>query len=137
MPGRPTHTLTPAPDDKLREDRIHMRPLCLCIILGPSHIFLYVIRFAKIRLITGKHNCSYKPFLLAKLIFDNFLFSSNIKKYDSSAIYSVWASSLIIALTYVPRSLERPPQHMPSCLGTLWREIVRLYYWPHLPSLAA
>ena len=36
-------------------------------------------RFAKTGLIAGERNCSYRPFLSAKSIFVDFLFSSKIK----------------------------------------------------------
>ena len=45
-------------------------------------------QFTKIRLIAGKCNCSDSLFLLAKSIIVVFLYSSEIKKYDSSAIRS-------------------------------------------------
>ena len=43
--------------------------------------------FAKIRLITSEHNCSYSPFLSAKTIFVDFIFGFKNKKNDSSANY--------------------------------------------------
>ena len=43
-------------------------------------VFIYVTRFAKVRLIAGERNCSSRPFLSAKSIFVDFLFSSKIKK---------------------------------------------------------
>ena len=48
---------------------------------------IYVTRFEKIHLITSEHNCSYRPFMSAKLFLSIF-FLVQKKKYMTLLLYA-------------------------------------------------
>ena len=103
--------------------------------------------FAKICLIAGERNCGYSPFLLAKSIFVDFLFSSNMKNMTLLLyIHIVIIVGELLKTRNKPVTYLDPGMYchdMECCydliLGhtVVGKSLPWLYYWPLLSSLTA
>ena len=104
--------------------------------------------FAIIRLIAGKRNCSYSPFLSGKSLFVNFCLVKKDQNYDSCTIYlHSYNRGRALYRLEIRRNLPRSPEHtamtrsvaMPSNLGMLssGKFLPQFYYGSLFSSLTA